>query len=295
MMDLIADTVALGDEMSDEEAQMRKEVTEEVFEGAAPVVDDIAVEIPDEDGPKVVTADEEVPPESGAIAPEVAVPDINQALSSINDRLAALGNIDNRMKQAERRIGAIQNDASAAKKKVESAPSKEAVADAAKNDAAWEELKADFPEWAVAIEGKIAASRTKMPDVSSLREELTSVKNTMVASQDFEERLVRLMHPGWVKTINTPDYKNWLLTQPADIQALHNKGETADDAVHVLNLFKESKSKVVPNTNTVKSRDKRLAQSVTKETSHKTTPIKSEADMSEQELRQTIANEVWEE
>ena len=288
------DDLVLEDTMTDEEIQMRKEVAEEVYEGAAPVVDDIAVELAEDDDPQVV-ADEQVVPDEAAASEEVQTPDINQTLSAINSRLDGLSSIENRLKQTERRIGAVQNVLSETKKTVETAPSKEELADAAKSDEAWDELKTDFPEWATAIEGKIAASRTEMPDVTGLREDLTSVKDTMITGKNFEERLVGLMHPGWINTINSPEYKTWLAAQSAGIQAQHNNGATADDAVNVLNLFKESKNQVVSTKDTAASRKKRLKESVVPDTKHKTTPIKSEADMSEAELRQTIANEVWDE
>ena len=106
-----------------------------------------------------------------------------------------------------------------------------------------------------------------------------------------------MMHPGWESTIQTSEYKTWLATQPAAVQDQALNGETADEAVDVLNKFREYRNRSNQSTpsNVNSARKTRLAKSVAAPAGRATRPVKSEADMSTPELRQTIANEVWNE
>ncbi len=278
-----------------EEAQMRSELFKEVFEGEAPVqaaepVEDIYSR--PEPKPDALAKEDEITPVQEADNA------FQKTLDDINTRLTMLDTLENRLKQTERRLGSVQNEVFNAKKVAETvkeAPTEAEMATAAKTDKAWNDLKEDFPEWAVAIEAKIAASQIKMPDVGNLRENLDNVSKTMITGPALERRLVSMMHPKWEQTILSAEYKNWLATQPANIQTQALNGETADEAVDVLNRFRDFRIRSANPSKIASARKDRLESSVATPTSGKSRPAKSEADMSTPELRQTIANEVWQE
>ena len=271
----------MSDEISEEQALAeRQTIAEEVFEDKEPViVSESETEIEKE-------VEKEVEKESAEEKPAWET-----ALTGINDKLAAFGTIETRLKQTEKRIGGLQNEFFNAKKVAEKpAPSEEEAQEAAKAKKDWEELVEDLPGLS-AIDKKIAAQSANVADISKLRESIDAVKKSMVDSGVLERRLVGLTHPGWDKTIRTPAYQTWLSTQPENIKQRASHGETAEEAIDVLNKFKYSLAK--PATNIAASREKRLQQAETKATGHKEKPIKSEADMSEAELRKKYEKEVW--
>jgi len=281
-----------------EEQKIREEARAEVFDGKEPVVDETPASTQPEGTNDVATPDQDGAAAEKDVDEWAGVnPAVRKQLETISQKVGTLDAMEGRLKQTERRIGSIQNEfhnANQAAKEVEDAPSKAEMAAAAEDDKAWDELKEDFPEWATAVENKIAAASAgfKQPDVSDIRENLSSVKDSMVTSEVFEKRLVNLMHPGYEQTIQSPEYTDWITKQPEDVQQKANYGTTADDAVHVLNLFKQS---TVTHQKTPEeiaaARDKRLENSISTPSGPKSRPPKSEADMSEQELRQTIAKE----
>ena len=262
----------------DEAEQIREEVMQEVFENA----------------PAPEQAAEA--PETVAVDPwEGVAPAIKQQFESISGRLSSLDTIETRLKQTEKRIGSVQNEIFNAAKKVEEAPTKEEIESAAKTDKAWSELQEDFPEWATAIESKFAANNAeiakKLPDVTEIKRNLETMQGNTVDRKLLEKRFVSMQHPRWEQTIETPSYKRWLATQPAEIKRRAAHGETAEEAIDVLNRFKAAAPQLA---NIANARNKRLEQAVSTTTRHKVKPIKSESNMSEQELREKIANEVWE-
>ena len=79
-------------------------------------------------------------------------PALRKTIEGISGRLATLDTIDQRLKSAEGRIGSVQQAvfeqrkaAEEAAKRVKDAPTKEQMAQAAKSDKAWEDLKEEFP------------------------------------------------------------------------------------------------------------------------------------------------------
>jgi len=101
-------------------------------------------------------------------------------------------------------------------------PTDKAVKAAFSNPEAFKQLKEDFPDWAGPIEAEFAALRaeiSKQPkpqavDVEGLRKEVAG--NTMEAIdrgiEQAEERFfMRLKHPDWKTTINSQNFKTWML------------------------------------------------------------------------------------
>lgn len=216
-------------------------------------------------------------------------PALRQQIEQITERVNALPTIENRLKQAERRVGSIQNEfyaAQKAAKEQKNAPTKEQLEEAAKSQKAWDEMKEDFPEIATAIEAKLAES--KPPDIETLRDELRTEIQGRTTNEDLERRLVGIAHRDWQTVVTTEDYKTWLKRQSQEVQERALYGKTAEEAIDVLDRYKASKTKKPLDKKT-----DRLERSVDAPRGPSKRPAKSEADLSEEELRQQIAQEVW--
>lgn len=254
-----------------------------------------------EEAPEQTAAEEtDVQPEPETDDPWSGVPPaLKEQIEMISGKLSAIDVLEGRLKQAERRVGSIQNEfynAQKAAKKVEDAPSKEDMERASKSKEAWEGLKNEFPDWAEAIEGKIAES-AKTPNIDEIRQQIGGLseginqfREQVITNDALERRLVGLIHPNYQATIKSPEYQSWIRNQPADIQHKAENGQTADEAIDVLNRFKEFKTKAESEKS---KKQTRLSQAVDLPKGPKTRQVKSEADMSEDEYRQQLQKELW--
>jgi hypothetical protein len=213
-------------------------------------------------------------------------PALREQFEGVTRKLSTLDEITNRLKTAEGRVGALQSElAKKATHEVKQAPSAAQI-DAAASDAEWEELKEDFPEWANALEKRLTATRD---DVKSL---IATEQKRM--TEEVERRIVSIKHPGYQKTIQDPAFKTWFSAQPAEIQKLANSMR-AEDAIKVLDGYAGSKTeKVEKAPSRMQDRKKRLQDAAMIPRGSPQKPIKSEADMTEAELRKKIASEIWE-
>lgn len=86
----------------------------------------------------------------------------------------------------------------------------------------WAKLKEDYPDWAEPLEAEFAGIRSEIAklskgapvDVNAIKSEVTKgVGEQLAAGFDAaEERaFVRLKHPDWKTTVNTPEFKAWTL------------------------------------------------------------------------------------
>lgn len=301
---------------ADEEKEIRAKIQADVFDGTPAkfedleekeIVSDDKIELEDEDESKVVL-DESSEPE-----PEPAVelsPEMQKIVDSLNKLTSSLSGMEDRIKQTERRVGGISNEFYAAKDAAKDAatlqakaPTPEAMAEAAKNEKAWEELKKDFPSWADAIDSKLKTQTSKfvsVDDFEALRANVS--KMPTVDSQQLEARLVGLIHPDWKQITQDPEYASWLNVQPADVKQKAYQGTTAEEAIDVFSRYKTHKTSIETSANgdslsEVKQiqaqRKERLKSSTTTNTKHKTIKQKSPDDMSEAELREHIASKVF--
>lgn len=112
---------------------------------------------------------------------------------------------------------------------------------------AWKKLKEDYPDWAEPLEAELNAMRAEFKkagaapvDVNALRTEVTAgFRNELSSGLDAaEERaFVRLKHPDWKQTVNTPEFRAWTLEggpsqeQYAQMKALERTDPTKADAL----------------------------------------------------------------
>ena len=223
-------------------------------------------------------------------------PVIKAELEALRSRVSTSDAMEERLKQAERRLGSVQNELHAAKeaaKTASEAPSKEQILEATENQKAWDELKDDFPEWAQGIESRIAATsaeiRKELPNVSAIREEISNEFNQRYT--DLESRLtggiIASRHPNWQEDVNSDEFQSW--------RQENNVADTLDPAVAIahLNAYHEYKSSK-PSVKDIKAEREQRLKTAENVTGRKLNAPKSEADMSEEELRAHIAASVWE-
>lgn len=246
---------------------------------------------------KVVVADTDAPWEG-------VNPQLKAAFVNMTEQVKTLGASQDRVKQLEFRVGAITNELTAAKAAAvttEKAPTDEEMAAAAESDEAWEKLKGDFPEWTTAFDGRFKAIKDGSgKEVTELKAEIESIKTDLAGKASeakIEERVVDAVmsyaHSGWRDTIASADYAAWLAIQTPEFIT---KAETSTDftvAISVLDAFSASKEKPERTASEIAaSRSARLKGSALPEGGKIDAP-KSDADMTEQELRSQVAKEVW--
>lgn len=196
-------------------------------------------------------------------APAAATPDewegvspiIRSTLEGITKNLSKLDAIEHDLKSTVGRVGALQRSLDAASKVATKAgadaPTQGQVAAAAQASDSWKKLKEDFPEWASALDERLAsegkAIRDAMPKVDTdalykgvderLNPKLAAIKAEVRAEARALARL-DMKHEGWEEKINTPQYAAWIKTQAPEVQALADS-DKVNDASRLLDLFDE--------------------------------------------------------
>jgi hypothetical protein len=217
---------------------------------------------------------------------------VRDALKQLNERYDAVSQIEERLKQAERRVGGIDNrlrDFKTAKPLT-----KEEVIKGLKENKVWRELEEDFPTHAEALALAVASrgdSGIGLDEIESVREKLqTDFESKLSQAQmGFELKLLRSHHPDHASAILEPEFEPWLEKQDAATQARYGSMD-ALDAIYLLNQYK--KSKTAPR-DIVQERQERLALSANVPGGTKPSKQKSEADMSDDEYRRHYAKTLW--
>ena len=304
-----------GVELSaDEEKKLREEISKEVWEGAeADLPRKAEKETPSassqEETPTDGDKDKQVKVEEEDGDGDGQEGDKEDPWEGVNPALKkTLENITYRLKQTESRIGSVQNklfNEEQAKSKKQQAdagqqrPPEEKASTAPKEVTLeeWEQFKEDFPEIAAPLEERLSAIKVETdPQIlqqmqEALQNEINSVREAF--SAELERRTLTLSHRDWEKIIQSQEYNDWLADQPDEIQD-KTLSPYAADAIEVLDRFKASRKARKKSPSEIASeRERRLRQSMTLQTSHSEQPVKSELDMTEAELRQKIAREVW--
>lgn len=275
---------------TEEEAAYRAEVAKETFgevAGETPPAEPIAAEPEPEPAPAAP-----VDPWAGVS------PAVREQLEGLSSKVGSLDQIDHRLKQFESRVGSIERERHAAKLAATTAaeaPSQKQMDDAAKSTEKWNELKGVWPEWAEGIEERLAGiSAAPKVDLTAIREQIREeVRADMrtEVNETLEKRFVKYAHPQWETTVKTPEFNTWLTEQPGATKALADS-EHAEDAITVFDSYATFQKTQKSNVDILADREKRLKIAETKD-GQRLPPAKSEADMSEDELRQSIAKEVY--
>lgn len=299
-------------------AEEKKELTEDEVQAMRA---EIAAEIAAEDGGEKAPGstkkpEKELEPEKDELKIEPDIekdpwagvdPTLRKTFDEMSAKMKGLDEVNYRLKQTENRIGALQNQLHEAKKeaeKVKAAPTKEEIEKAAADETSWSELKEEFPEWASAIDARLAKAsssfkseqeKIKDSQATTTRQIEDKIVKLQELTETFEKSLLEFKHPDWEKTISTPEYQEWILKQPEETKKL-TTSKFAKDAVKVLNEFARTQT---TETQTDKSpaeiaaeRKQRLKQALSVD-GKKTKPVKSEADMDDEEFRKKLSAEIW--
>jgi hypothetical protein len=225
-------------------------------------------------------------------------PALKQAFKDLSQKVATDQNVAARLKQAESRIGSLTNELHNAKeavKKVQDAPTKEQMEAATKSDEAWENLKNDFPEWAEAFDGRFDRKLKDLKDsIKTVSpEDLEKLRTTLAegTQEEIQKAILGYAHSGWQTKVASPAYKEWIKTQPEEVVAL-TKSPLASDAISVLDRFEAETGKEKTASEIAADRRQRMKTSIIPQ-GKRSTPVKSETDMTDAELRQKIGREVY--
>ncbi len=257
-----------------QEEQVRKELEDEIFNGVTPESDD-----PPEDG----IQDEQPVDDPWESVPSV----IKDEIDGLRGKLSSYEQMEYRLKQAESRLGGVLNELHTAKeaaKQVKDSPSQKQIDDAAGNQASWDALKEDFSEWAEAIEYKIAKANedvlSKIPVITPAEDKSESLRFELLSA------IVSLKHPDWEEVNKEDDFNKW--------REDNKKFDSwkPSQIIEMMDEYKDFKAGLKSPREILESRKQRLgAAEIVKGKPIKS--VKSEEDMSYEELRQLVANEVF--
>ena len=163
--------------------------------------------------------------------------------------------------------------------KVES-PSQEQVQKALEDSESFAKLKADFPDWGLAIDSQMGVYEQrilkKLQDdglINDGQERLTAeqVNNIVSKSSDFQamrEEIIDLRiskkHEDWQQTAKSKPFNEWFGKQPEEIQVLASS-ENPADVILVFDKYNEHKIQSQKDTD----QDERLEESIAPTTGNK--------------------------
>ena len=176
-----------------------------------------------------------------------SVRDRIEKIDKIEVTVNQVGHFQRKLKTVEDRIEAVSKAGTDAAKAATAAggtaPTQAQIdAAAAGGGEKWKQMKEDFPEWAEALDERLATLRPGAAapvDVESIKKEVAGDVDTRIAQATAvaeESAFIRLKHPGWKATVRTPEFKAWHDTQPDDVKALA-ASNNGDDAVKMLDAF----------------------------------------------------------
>lgn len=228
-------------------------------------------------------------------------PALRKTIEGINGKLSTLDTIDQRLRSAEGRIGSVQQAvfeqrkaAEEAAKRVKDAPTKEQMAQAAKSDKAWEELKEEFPGWGEALHDELASVRQAAEALKQDIETLRTMQNSgsqhdvEKLQREVDVKLVSVKHPGWQQTVKSDEFGQWLQGQDSDMQQKFLNSTDPVECIEVLDAFAKGNS----SQDVASSRQRRL-EAATTVSKGRSAQTKNPANMTEAEYRAHVAKEIW--
>ena len=276
-----------------EELAIRKEI-------AAQVWDEYQDDEP-QPGPKIEEREEQQPEldEWAGVSPA-----LRKTIEGINGKLSTLDTIDQRLRSAEGRIGSVQQAvfeqrkaAEEAAKRVKDAPTKAQMAQAAKSDKAWEDLKEEFPGWGEALHDELTSVRQAAEALKQDIETLRTMQNSgsqhdvEKLQREIDVKLVSVKHPGWQQTVKSDEFGQWLQAQDQAVQQTFLYATDPVECIAVLDAFAGSNTEGGAQGITA-SRQRRL-EAATTVSKGRSTQTKNPANMTEAEYRAHVAKEMW--
>lgn len=170
-------------------------------------------------------------------------------LDAIEQQVQTIPTLQRSLSEAQGRVAAMQRElqqAKAASKAVESAPTATQIAAASKAPEKWAALKADFPEWAEATEAYVSAQLaglTPQQTAGLSPEEIEARIEQRLSAAQKQAELDRVSerHEGWQETVKTPEFTQWFAGQDETVKRLA-ASPRARDAIQMLDLYQRARA-----------------------------------------------------
>lgn len=189
--------------------------------------------------------------EAGAlpVSEEEATPGDQALLDKINGLEQMLSQVTQRLRNAEGHIGGLGSQlkqqlqaAQQVTAKGGEAPTATEIRDAQKSPEAMARLKADYPEFADAMESALNERLNLIEQQLKQQLQQTPAQPTVTPQEIAQlrsEMFVEVKHPGWQERVRTPEFVGWLQRQPREVQMLA-ASESPQDAVRLLDLHSDA-------------------------------------------------------
>jgi len=176
-------------------------------------------------------------------------------------------------------VKTLQETAKAASKAGQEAPTEKQLsaavtAAAAGSSAKLKQLMEDFPDVADALNEALAIERAEITkqipkvDADAIAEKAAQraashAETTAEAAVAKARALARidLAHDGWEETVATPEFKQWLVAQPAETQRLADS-DAPKDSIKLLDSYKAHREAAAAEAEKQKSKTRRLESAV---------------------------------
>ena len=170
--------------------------------------------------------------------------------SMLRNQSEMVGQLTQRLRNAEGHIGGLgsqlkqqQQVAAQVTAKGGEAPSASEIRNAQKNPEAMARLKADYPEFADAMESALNERLSMLEQKIAQQTQQPAQQAPGVTPEEFarmrSEFAVEVRHPGWQDRVRTPEFVGWLQRQAREVQLLA-ASESPQDAVRLLDLHSEA-------------------------------------------------------
>lgn len=281
--------------MSEEERLLREEIAGEVYSTEiAETRVEAAVKEEVEDTP-TPTPEKPTPEEDPW---EGVNPALRAAIENLTKKTADIDSLSFRVKQAESRVGGIDNRLrDLPKGAVGNTPSQQDVEAALASEEGMKEFLEDFPAHAKQLQARDAALRKTVEGIrAELQTDFDKKLNDIQLATEL--KILGLKYPNHKQVVEEPDFKDWLPKQTPEVQAQYSSWD-ALEGIKVLDKYFNDKPKPMEEESDdtpsiAEQRKERLEDhSGNFRASGKPRKQKTEAEMTEDELRSHYAKEIW--
>lgn len=223
--------------------------------------------------------------ESSPAASDAAKP-VEQASTETPPWKAAFDEVSKQLRQIHGHIGnltaqqkdirtAVEQAKTSTEAAGKAAPTQQEVAAAAASDAQWKQLREDYPDWAEAIDQRLALHKAELSkaappiDASEIEKKITADMQARLDKQRAQDICDRIeeTHEGWQDLIKTAEFTAWEAKQTAETRALAASPKPKD-AIRYIDLYKADLAKAKQKT----EQDERLRRAATPSTVAVITP-----------------------
>lgn len=163
---------------------------------------------------------------------ETMLSQLTQRLRNAEGHIGGLGSQLKQQLQAAQQVTAKGGDA----------PTAGEIRDAQRSPEAMARLKADYPEFAEAMESALNERLSTLEQRMAQQAQQAAPASSVTAEDIAKlraEMAVEVRHPGWQGLVQEPVFQGWLKRQPREVQMLA-ASESPQDAIRLLDLYGDS-------------------------------------------------------